>query len=244
MNSIINYITFGTDDASLAAFQFMLHEVRAEGQPLGSIDFNKLIPIPQDLNIDAGFSTDYGLNLYMSFITESAALSKATLFAPEAECSLIVEAHLAKWDAVEKKDPESWSLGEKAFQNIQKYGFPTWLEWVKLNWGTTENAYCCGALDKDSDIMTFQTSRTAVPKLAAELSKRFPKQELTYSWADGDTGNRLGRMIFRNGKPIETDILDKASILEKATPVRLWWFMEGSPYHKQAEKKRHQRQER
>ncbi len=124
---VINHITFGTDDAARAAFQHMLHEVQAEGQPLGSIDFNKLIPMPEALAIRAGFQTDQGLKLYSSFIEESAAIVKATLFMPETECSAIVTKHLAKWDAVKKKDPETWALGEKAFQNIKKYGCPTWV---------------------------------------------------------------------------------------------------------------------
>ena len=44
-NHITNQITFGSDSASLAAFQKMLRDMRMEGQLLGSIDFNKLLPM-------------------------------------------------------------------------------------------------------------------------------------------------------------------------------------------------------
>lgn len=219
-NDIVDQITFGTDDASLAAFHFMLHQVRAEGQPLGSIDFNKLIPMPQELDMRAGFQTDQGLKLYMDFQKENAVIAMATLFTPEAECSPIIMEHLAKWDAVEKKDPETWALGKKAAQNIKKYGCPTWVEWCRLNWGSKDNAYCCVPLDKTSDTMTFQTSRSAVPKLVAALSRRFPEQEVTYSWADESTGQHLGRMVFKAGEVIETDIPQEPEELTQATVER------------------------
>lgn len=248
-NPVINQITFGADDASRAVFQYMLHEVRAEGQPLGSIDFNKLIPMPEDLAIRAGFQTDRGLKLYVSFVEESAAVAKATLFMPEAKCSSIVTEHLAKWDAVKKKDPETWDLGEKAFQNIKKYGYPTWVEWVGLNWGTKDNAFNCAALDSTSDTMVFQTMRTAVPKIAAALSQKSPGQKLIYSWADGDTGRHLGRMVFQGGKAIETDIPQEPGALAQAMSAGVWRFqaeMERPARHARDRQKKdgHRRPER
>lgn len=223
-DDIVNQITFGTDDASLAAFHFMLHQVRAEGQPLGSIDFNKLIPMPQELDMRAGFQTNQGLKLYMDFQKENAVIAMATLFTPEAECSPIIMEHLAKWDAVEKKDPETWALGKKAAQNIKKYGCPTWVEWCGLNWGSKDNAYRCVPLDRNSDTMTFQTSQSAVPKLAAALSRKFPEQEATYSWADEGTGQHLGRMVFKAGEAIKTDIPQEPGALAQAMSAGVWRF--------------------
>ncbi len=53
-NNITNQITFGSDSTALAAFQRMLHDMRMDGQPLGSIDFNKLLPMPKELDMEAG----------------------------------------------------------------------------------------------------------------------------------------------------------------------------------------------
>lgn len=224
---ITNHITFGSDDASLAAFRFMLHQVQAEGQPLGSIDFNKLIPMPQELDMRAGFVTHLGLAQYMTFVAESAAIARATLFTPEAECTPIVAGHLAKWDAVEKKDPEAWALGEKAFQNLKKYGCPTWVEWAGLNWGTRDNAFNCAALNSASDAMVFQTTHTAVPKIVAALSKMFPAQEVAYSWADGNTRQHLGRMVFKGGEAVEVDIPQEPAALAQAMSAGIWRFQVG-----------------
>ena len=138
-NHVTNQITFGSDAASLAAFQHMLHELRAEDQPLGSVDFNKLIPMPPELKIECGSRTDAGLKLYREFVAESSAVSLSTLHAPEAVRAAQVTAHLEKWDAKEKADPALWELGKSAFQNIQKYGAPTWYEWSIQRWGTKWN---------------------------------------------------------------------------------------------------------
>ena len=32
-------------------------------------------------------------------------------------------------------DSAEWELGKTAWNNIQKYGFPTWYEWSINNWG-------------------------------------------------------------------------------------------------------------
>ena len=76
-NHVTNQITFGADSVSLAAFQHMLRELRAEGQPLGSIDFNKLVPMPPELKIECGSRTDAGLKLYKEFMAESTWISSS-----------------------------------------------------------------------------------------------------------------------------------------------------------------------
>lgn len=48
-NYVTNIITFGTDDGAKAAFRNMLNTVRADGKELGSISFEKLLPMPEDV---------------------------------------------------------------------------------------------------------------------------------------------------------------------------------------------------
>lgn len=248
-SSVINQITFGSDTAARTAFQCMLHEMQAEGQPLGSIDFNKLIPMPQELDMRAGFVTHMGLKQYINFLTESVVTAQATLFASEAERTAIIGAHLAKWGAVELKDPEAWALGKKAFQNLKKYGCPTWVEWSELNWGTRDNAFNCTALDSASDTMVFQTTDAAVPKIAAALSQKFPAQKITYYWTDEKSKQRLGQMVFQDGDAIEVRIPDEPAALAHAMSAGVWQFQSVSAHsscHTQnrPQKKSHRRLER
>ncbi len=103
---MINHVTFGSDEASLTAFRFMLHEVRRTAHPLGSIDFNKLIPTPKDLAIEHSDRTAAGLKLYRAYMEERLDLTKTGLSAGRDERAAREGEFQAKWAAVEKKDPE------------------------------------------------------------------------------------------------------------------------------------------
>ena len=46
-NIVTNFVTFGTDEKSRAAFRRMLDAVRKDGEELGSITFEKIIPMPE-----------------------------------------------------------------------------------------------------------------------------------------------------------------------------------------------------
>ncbi len=210
-NNVTNQITFGPDDASRAAFQHMLHELQADGEPLGSIDFNKLIPMPQELNIECGSRTDKGIKLYKEFLLESTAVSISTLQTSKEMQAAAAASHTEKWDAVKKADPEVWALGEKAYQNIQKHGCPTWYEWSIQHWGTKWNAYQCLPLDEKDDTMEFFTAWSAVPKLVKLLSEKYPGQKVTYRWADEDLGSNVGEIVFKDGVEIEENIPETGS---------------------------------
>lgn len=240
-NTVSNHITFGTDDASLAAFRYMLHGVQRTAHPLGSIDFNKLIPTPQELAIEHSDRTTAGLKLYRAFMKESADLMKATLFAGKDERSAMEAGFRAKWGAIEQQNQEIWALGEQAYKNIMKYDCPTWYEWRNLNWGTASNATEFADLDEGGDTMAFTTSMTAVPKLVQAMSERFPEQKITYSWADGDTKQHLGRMVFKDGKAIEVNIPQEPGALAQAMSAGVWRFqaaMEQGSDHARAPQKR------
>jgi len=202
-NHITNLITFGTDSDSLSTFQKMLHDMRADGEPLGSFDFNKLIPMPGSLDIPCSSDTKAGLKLYTAFQKETARIVKTMFSATDEERKAAVTAHLAKWDAKKKESPEVWELGEKAFQNIQKYGCPTWYEWANKNWGTKWNAYQGRPLQDGDDTMCFLTAWSAVPGLMEKLSEKYPEQTITYRWADEDIGNNVGEMVLKGGEIIE-----------------------------------------
>ena len=244
-DAVINHITFGTDDASLAAFRHMLHRVQRTAHPLGSIDFNKLIPTPQELAIEHSDRTTAGLKLYQAFMKESADLMKATLFAGKDERSAMEAGFQAKWGVIEQQNQEIWALGEQAHKNLMQYDCLTWYEWRNLNWGTAFNATEFADLNEGGDTMAFTTSRVAVPKLVQAMSERFPEQEITYSWADGDTKQHLGRMVFKDGKAIEVDIPQEPGALAQAMSAGVWRFQaaaeQGSDHVRAPQKKNHHR---
>ena len=205
-NHITNQITFGSDSASLAAFQKMLRDMRMEGQPLGSIDFNKLLPMPKELNMESGTQTERGLELVQGYHDMLYKLERQkVLMSPESHAE-----QLRQYEGLYRKkrmaDPETWALGEQAYRNLQRFGSPTWYEWCNQNWGTKWNAYDCRQLREDSDTMVFFTAWSSVPKIVELLSKEYPEQTITYRWADEDIGHNVGESTLKGGKVVGSNI--------------------------------------
>ena len=199
-NHVTNHLTFGPDADAIAAFQKMLKEVRDSGKSLGTFDFNKLIPMPPSLNIERSSLTDEGLKLYQAYAQELAQAG------PVGE-NLVKR----KWAVQRRNDPMAWALGEQAYQNVQKYGYPTWYEWANQNWGTKWNAYQCKPLSKSDDTMIFLTAWGAVPNIVATLSRKYPAQTITYRWADENIGYNVGEAVFRGGECVGLNVPEEGS---------------------------------
>ena len=111
-NNITNQITFGSDSTALAAFQQMAQDMRMEGQPLGSIDFNKLLPMPKELDVEAGTRTDRGLKLVREYHQALTDLERQKPGLTPAEYALA----LRKCEGLYRKQrlaaPMTWALGE------------------------------------------------------------------------------------------------------------------------------------
>jgi len=210
-NNITNQITFGSDSGALAAFQRMLHDVRMEGQPLGSIDFNKLLPMPKELDMEAGSRTDRGLKLVQEYhhaLTDLEQQKPALSLKDYAEAVRQCE---GLYRGQRMADPAMWALGEQAYNNIQRFGSPTWYGWCTRNWGTKWNAYGFQPLEQNSDTMEFFTAWNSVPKIITLLSRKYPEQTITYRWADEDIGHNVGEMTLKGGEVIDSNVPEGGS---------------------------------
>ena len=68
-NHITNILKFEGDSEQVHA---MLDQIKNEGLGIGNIDFNKIIPMPKSLNIEAGSRTDDALYVCMVALNPSA----------------------------------------------------------------------------------------------------------------------------------------------------------------------------
>ena len=59
---VTNLVTFGEDAAAKDAFHRMLNAVRMDGEALGSITFDKIIPMPENVRQTMGNITKTGIN--------------------------------------------------------------------------------------------------------------------------------------------------------------------------------------
>ena len=64
-NHVTNILEF---DCSKERAKEILDFLRNDGDIYGSIDFNKLFPMPQSLNIEAGSETDHGIEIYLTAV--------------------------------------------------------------------------------------------------------------------------------------------------------------------------------
>ena len=104
-NYVKNILSFDGDPAQVDR---LFSAIQGEN---GLMDFNKLIPMPSELEIEAGSRTTTGFKKYMEFV---------------ADTGLHTEMEPAYLAAHPEIDREKWDLGKQAYQNIQKYGCPTW----------------------------------------------------------------------------------------------------------------------
>lgn len=64
-NHVANHISLQGDPEKIRS---MLEAIQSDELGVGSVDFNKIIPMPKSLNIEAGSRTDRGLKAYRNFI--------------------------------------------------------------------------------------------------------------------------------------------------------------------------------
>lgn len=210
-SDVTNQITFGSEGAALAAFRRMVRDMQMEGQPLGSFDFNKLRPMPGELDIEAGARTERGLRLVREYHQALAGLERQRpALSPEDYGEAV-----RKCEELHRKqqlsDPAAWVLGERAYRNIRQFGSPTWYEWRWRSWGTKWNAYQPRPLGEKDHTMVFLTAWNSVPKIMALLSGRYPEQTVIYRWADEYIGHNVGVMTLKGGEVVEARVPEGGS---------------------------------
>ena len=190
-NYIANQISIQNDDTQQTRLKRVAAFLQPEGEPLGFVDFNRLIPMSESLNIYQDFIEAYTL---------AGILDKDLSQIPKSREEAFLQ---AKRDFNHAVDPKEWELGKAAWNNIQKYGAPTWYEWSIEHWGTKWNACECTPLNLEANAILFSTAWNGVPKIMAALSRQFPEQRFRYQWADENIGYNVGEQIYENGRVIQ-----------------------------------------
>lgn len=167
---------------------------------IGSLDFNKIILMPEALNIIDGSQTEKGLKMFHGFLLASKTHSDAGLEHQEA-----MEKHLAKYQKMRENDPETWELGKKAYNNIVNYGHQSWYNWSIANWGTKWNSYGYKNFPKynGGDEIRFLTAWSAPHPILKKLSEMFPDVTVKHKWADEDIGANCGERTYFGGEIVD-----------------------------------------
>lgn len=183
------------------------------------IDFNKIKPMPKELNIEV----HSGVEMWAEICT--GQIDFASLFQPmETSASEMFKngkygtlaSRMSAGTAMEhltgKRKGNVKDLSEADFntfiqclKNVREHGFISWYEWRKKNWGTKWNAYNQNDKRTTDDTIYFQTAWSSPLELMQELSKLFPLVKLAFTYADEDSGSNAGKILFENGEAIEVN---------------------------------------
>ena len=181
-------------DASDEEMQNILEVIKNDEKGIGSIDFNKITPMPEALNIECGSNTDKGLRMVKEFLESFPEdIAKQEGFYDE----LMEHLHDRGKDLPEE-DRKIWELGVAAVDNINRYDAPTWYEWAYQNWGTKWNACHCSYNNEDK-MLNFQTAQRTPLPVILKLSAAALGVQMSLEFADEDIGHNCGRVVFKNG---------------------------------------------
>lgn len=141
------------------------------------LDFNKIIPMPEELNIENGSYGTLGVSYIKGIMTDFEKVRFENL-SPE-----------------NKK--EAIAIGKQYISNVEKYGFETWYEWRIANWDTKWNAMETNIYD---NVIEFDTAWSAPIAIYKKLGEMFPNISFSFIYADDDVSYNVGEGNIENGE--------------------------------------------
>lgn len=174
-------------------------------------DFNRIIPMPPELQIESGSSGENGLKLL--YLEEDSPERKKKIEDAYHSLNPFFRhlSHTGKeaFENVSAEKQESWKhLAEEYLSNYEKHGHCTWYTWSYENWGTKWPAYAeepsfvrAGASSYLEYIFT--TAWSAPIPVFREITKEYPQLEFRGAFADEDTGSGNAGVWFRKNRGMQ-----------------------------------------
>ena len=176
-------------------------------------DFNRLIPMPKELEMEQGSITEESIIYYL---TERCSISVQELQGEKASMASVLVQNMfsSKWyeevfrrvqenmaGASEEEKDIAYDKGRQYISNFMKYGFTTWYGWRNHNWGTKWNACDTEILDKDT--IVFDTAWSNPDPIMEKLGEIYPGIRIEHWWADEDVGSNTGHRVMFDGGVVE-----------------------------------------
>ena len=193
-NWVQNNITFSGEEAEIKK---MLEVIKADEIGFGSIDFNKIIPMPESLKIESGSHSNKGIDMVKTYLENMSEKLKS-----QDDTYEEIFENLRKHgeDLTDEEEKKIWDIGVTAVENLYKYDAPTWYEWCNKNWGTKWNACNCANVNENTKTISFQTAWSTPFPVMIKLSENFPLISIRTEYADEDIGQNCGMYTFKGGE--------------------------------------------
>jgi hypothetical protein len=161
-------------------------------------DFNKVIPMPESLDIIDGSDGHNGMK-YLILKSKSGIGATMDDFV-----------FLQEMDKIRETDPKRFDdmidLGQKYLHNIAEHGFPTWHGWRVKNWGTKWNA--CDTQTDGNGCFEFDTAWAFPFPVIEKLAEMYPDLDIDFIYADEECGYNTGEGTFSGGEIVEEEYPD------------------------------------
>ncbi len=209
----------------------------AEQTGIGTIDFNKITPMPPSLDIESGSRTERGINLYLTSVNPSVRYYGKEKMDPVAFTSLVERLngsrsflrHNAALTPEEIQNATLYhsegallQLGKTAVENLMQYGATTWYDWRTRGdtWNTKWNSYNAYDYNGGNEIC-FQTAWSAPHPIIEKLSSMYPEVTIKHRWANEDLWQGCGSQTFLGGEMIDYDY-PETDIEQLETVASIW----------------------
>lgn len=177
------------------------------------LSFQKVIPMPEDLNIKSSGRGELGL-MYL-YMEKHKGISKEIInkvyrslncFNKDIYKEKRFEIAVKEYE--ENKDKPNYiksiELAKKYISNYKKYGHAEWYEWRVDNWGTKWDA---SRVCYDENTIVFETAWSSPANILVEMSKGLENDEFELQFADEDfSSDNNGIVRFKNGRIIEQEM--------------------------------------
>lgn len=205
------------------------------------VDFNKITPMPPELNIVSGGQTDSALSLYLTSVNPLVDDYGTDKMSPDLFVRVCqgVTAHISSIDYRMKPDDirkteekmqryynmsreDAWAYGKHAADNYINYGAIDWYDWCCQNWGTKWNA--CRTQIPNSEVadVYFDTAWSPVTGLIQKLAEKYSDCSFYYEFAEEQAGILAGTCLYSEGTLISQEYYDDGSKEAYETFFSLW----------------------
>lgn len=173
-------------------------------------DFQKLIPMPAELDVEDGSRTEQRI---IYFLTERCTIPVRDLDQRKSDLvRKLVSNDFAKMDwpeevfnrtlnwmsgATDEERDNAYEGGRQYISNYETHGFTTWYGWCRHNWGTKWNA--CETQIINPDTIAFDTAWSNPGPIIRKLGELYPDRRIEHWWADEDVGYNTGHRVVENG---------------------------------------------
>ena len=243
-NWVTNILTVSGEDTILD----IAKKYKQDGSDLGSFDFNKIIAMPESLNVIAGSVQDTAVSAYYAECNprEQEEIRKM-IEKYNSKKTFSSLSYTKKFDNAEadgyvaeqfkKAGVKTYAeYGKIYINNLRLFGAPDWYEWAIEMWGTKWNAlsnYTWEDEGEDEENITFETAWSTPEPVIKALSERHPNTYFTVLYGDENYGCNVGKYCYKNGILVTSILPDDSSIeaMNMAAEIfGVWDDLEGFEY--------------